>query len=95
MPACPLVPELLLLEEVPELLVPEVPVPDVEVLVLPDVLLEFVLLLVVGLGPRESVIWMLLPFSTEPEDGYWRMTEPSATVLEYSEVVRTTVRPAF
>ena len=49
---------------------------------------------VVGFGPRESVIWMLEPFSREPEVGYWRMTEPAATVLEYSEVVRTTVKPA-
>lgn len=58
--------------------------------------LELVELLsvVVGFGPRESVIWTLEPFSREPEDGYWRMTEPAATVLEYSEVVRTTVKPA-
>lgn len=53
-----------------------------------------VLSVVVGLGPRESVIWTLEPFSREPEVGYWRMTEPAATVLEYSEVVRTTVKPA-
>jgi hypothetical protein len=53
-----------------------------------------VLSVVVGLGPRESVIWMLEPFSREPEVGYWRMTEPAATVLEYSDVVRTTVNPA-
>ena len=49
---------------------------------------------VVGFGPRESVIWTLEPFSREPEVGYWRMTEPAATVLEYSDVVRTTVNPA-
>ena len=53
-----------------------------------------VLSVVVGLGPRESVSWTLEPFSREPEVGYWRMTEPAATVLEYSEVVRTTVKPA-
>jgi len=53
-----------------------------------------VLSVVVGLGPRESVIWTLEPFSREPEVGYWRMTEPAATVLEYSDVVRTTVNPA-
>lgn len=53
-----------------------------------------VLSVVVGLGPRESVIWTLEPFSREPEVGYWRMTEPAAAVLEYSEVVRTTVKPA-
>ena len=47
-----------------------------------------------GFGPRESVIWTLEPFSREPEVGYWRMTEPAATVLEYSDVVRTTVNPA-
>ena len=81
-------PELLEFEELFELLLFEL---------LEELLEELegdVLSVVVGLGPRESVIWTLEPFSREPEVGYWRMTEPAATVLEYSEVVRTTVKPA-
>ena len=81
-------PELLEFEELCELLLFEL----LEELL--EELEDDVLSVVVGLGPRESVIWTLEPFSREPEVGYWRMTAPAATVLEYSEVVRTTVKPA-
>lgn len=81
-------PELLEFEELFELLLFEL----LEELL--DELGDDVLSVAAGLGPRESVIWTLEPFSREPEVGYWRMTEPAATVLEYSEVVRTTVKPA-
>ena len=84
-----------------ELLEPLLPLAALLVFVLFEELLEeFEELEVVelsagaGFGPRESVIWTLEPFSREPEVGYWRMTEPAATVLEYSDVVRTTVNPA-
>lgn len=91
-------PELFEFEELFELLLLELLLFELLLFELLEELLEEleddVLSFVVGLGPRESVIWMLEPFSREPEVGYWRMTEPAATVLEYSEVVRTTVKPA-